>query len=435
MVLNRIDLRGVSNFEHLLPRPKPVSEDVVATVRQIVAAVAAEGDSALLGYTKQLDGVGLRTPQVSSGALDAALSRLAPELREALEAAAVSIAEFHAQQVTMEHISERNGITVRSWDQPVSRVGCYVPGGRAAYPSTVLMTALPAQAAGVKQIALCVPPSATGHIADVTLAAAAIAGVDEVYSVGGAQAIAAMAYGTESIVPVDVIVGPGNMYVAIAKQLVASQVSVPAAFAGPSEIVVVADSSAPATYVAVDLMVQAEHGPDGLAWLITFNSDTAKSIEAAVSKLLVDAARQDDIRSTFASSGQIVLVDNAQAAAAVVDLIAPEHLQVMTANPRDVIDHVHNAGAIFSGPFSAASVGDYIAGPSHVLPTNASARFAGVLSVRDFVKPMHEVTVSEKGLAHCGNQVATIAAAEGLQAHAQSIRLRLTDIAAATTQC
>ncbi len=435
MVLNRVDLRGVSNFEHLLPRPKPVSEDVVATVRQIVAAVAAEGDSALLGYTKHLDGVVLHTPQVSSGALNAALSRLAPELREALEAAAVSIAEFHAQQVTAEHISERNGITVRSWDQPVSRVGCYVPGGRAAYPSTVLMTALPARAAGVKQIALCVPPSATGHIADVTLAAAAIAGVDEVYSVGGAQAIAAMAYGTESIVSADVIVGPGNMYVAVAKQLVASQVSVPAAFAGPSEVVVVADSSAPATYVAVDLMVQAEHGPDGLAWLITFNSNTAKSIEAAVNKLLVDAARQDDIRSTFASNGQIVLVDNAQAAAAVVDLIAPEHLQVMTANPRDVIDHVHNAGAIFSGPLSAASVGDYIAGPSHVLPTNASARFAGVLSVRDFVKPMHEVTVSEKGLVNCGNQVATIATAEGLQAHAQSIRLRLTDIAAATTQC
>lgn len=423
-MLDRVDLRGVGDIADRLPRPEPVSEGSVATVREIIEAVRADGDTALARYTEKFDGVVPLTWRISLVELTAARDRVDPSLRAALEAAADSIAEFHCGQASKEQTHTRQGITIRSWDQPVGRAGCYVPGGRAAYPSTVLMTALPARAAGVDQVVLCVPPGPEGRVADVTLAAAAIAGVDEVYAVGGAQAIAAMAYGTESIGAVDVIVGPGNVYVAIAKQLVAGAVGVPAAFAGPSEVVVVVDGTAPADYAAIDLIVQAEHGPDGMAWLITWDPDAADAVEKAVAELLLVAARRGDIAATFSRSGHTVLVDDPEAAAEVVNVIAPEHLQVMAEAPEEVINLVQNAGAIFRGPLAPASIGDYVAGPSHVLPTNGTARFAGALGVRDFVKPMHEVFVDSEGLAAVGPHVAAIADAEGLDAHAQSIRLR-----------
>lgn len=424
VVLSRVDLRGVADIAGRLPRPEPVSEGSVAAVREIIDAVRADGDAALARYTKQFDGVVPSSWRVPSAEVVAARDRVDPSLRAALEAAASSVAEFHRGQVSKEQTHNRQGITIRSWDQPVGRAGCYVPGGRAAYPSTVLMTALPARAAGVDEVVLCVPPDSDGRVADVTLAAAATAGVDEVYAVGGAQAIAAMAYGTESVGAVDVIVGPGNVYVAIAKQLVAGAVGVPAAFAGPSEVVVVADGTVPAEYAAIDLIVQAEHGPDGLAWLIVWDSEAADAVESAVAELLSVAARRDDIAATFSRSGHIVLVDGPEAAAEVVNFIAPEHLQVMTDVPDAVIDRVCNAGAIFRGPLAPASIGDYVAGPSHVLPTNGTARFAGALSVRDFTKPMHEISVDSEGLAAVGPHVAAIADAEGLEAHAQSVRLR-----------
>ncbi|MCY4134025.1 MAG: histidinol dehydrogenase [bacterium] len=423
-MLDRVDLRGEADISGRLPRPEPVSEGSVAAVREIIDAVRADGDAALARYSKQFDGVVPSSWRVSPSEVAATRDRVAPSLRAGLEAAADSIAEFHRKQASKEQTHTRQGITIRSWDQPVGRSGCYVPGGRAAYPSTVLMTALPARAAGVDQVVLCVPPGSDGRVADVTLAAAAIAGVDEVYAVGGAQAVAAMAFGTESVGAVDVIVGPGNVYVAIAKQLVAGSVGVPAAFAGPSEVVVVADGTVPAEYAAIDLIVQAEHGPDGLAWLITWDSDAADGVEQAVAGLLSDAVRRDDIAATFSRSGHIVLVDGPQVAAEVVNFIAPEHLQVMTEAPEAVIDGIQNAGAIFRGPLAPASIGDYVAGPSHVLPTNGTARFAGALSVRDFTKPMHEISVDAEGLAAVGPHVAAIADAEGLDAHAQSIRLR-----------
>ncbi len=396
----------------------------MAAVREILDAVRAEGDAALARYTKQFDGAVPSSWRVPPAEVAAARECIEPSLRAALDAAAESIAEFHQGQVSKEQTHNRQGITIRSWDQPVRRAGCYVPGGRAAYPSTVLMTAQPARAAGVDEVVLCVPPDSDGRVADVTLAAAAIAGVDEVYAVGGAQAIAAMAYGTESVGAVDVIVGPGNVYVAITKQLVAGAVGVPAAFAGPSEVVVVADGAVPAEYAAIDLIVQAEHGPDGLAWLIAWDALAADAVESAVAELLSAAARRDDIAATFSRSGHIVLVDGPEAAAEVVNLIAPEHLQVMTDAPEAVIDRVCNAGAIFRGPLAPASIGDYVAGPSHVLPTNGTARFAGALSVRDFTKPMHEISVDAAGLAAVGPHVAAMADAEGLDAHAQSVRLR-----------
>ncbi len=423
-MLERVDLRGVTGIAERLPRPEPVSEGSVAAVREIVEAVRAEGDAALARYTRQFDGTVPVSWRVPPAVVETVLERVEPGLRTALEAAAASISEFHRGQVSPEQTHNRQGIAIRSWDQPIARAGCYVPGGRAAYPSTVLMTALPAAAAGVEQVVLCVPPGPDGRVADATLAAAAIAEVDEVYAVGGAQAIAAMAFGTESIGAVDVIVGPGNIYVAVAKQLVAGTVGVPTAFAGPSEVVVVADGTTSAEYAAIDLIVQAEHGPDGLAWLITWDAETAGAVEQAMSGLLAEAVRKDDIAATFGRSGRIVLVDGPQAAAEVVNLIAPEHLQVMSEDPEAVISRVRNAGAIFRGPLAPASVGDYVAGPSHVLPTGGTARFAGALGVRDFVKPMHEISVAPEGLAALGPHVAAIADAEGLAAHAQSVRLR-----------
>jgi len=414
----------VAQIADRLPRPEPVSEGAVSAVREIVDAVRMGGDAALARYTEQFDGVSPMSWRVPPAEVAAAPEGIDPSLRAALEAAAESITEFHCGQVSKEQIHSRRGVTIRSWDQPVGRAGCYAPGGRAAYPSTVLMTALPARAAGVEQVALCIPPDRGGRVAGVTLAAAAIAGVDEVYAVGGAQAIAAMAFGTESVGAVDVIVGPGNVYVATAKQLVAGFVGVPAAFAGPSEVVVVADKSVPAEYAAIDLIVQAEHGPDGLAWLVTWDAEAAEAVADAVAELLPDAARHHDIAATFERNGRIVLVDGPESAAEVVNFIAPEHVQVMTEAPEAVIGRVRNAGAIFRGPLSPASVGDYAAGPSHVLPTNGTARFAGVLSVRDFTKPMHEIAVTPEGLAAVGPHVAAIARAEGLHAHADSVCLR-----------
>ncbi|TMA60543.1 MAG: histidinol dehydrogenase, partial [Deltaproteobacteria bacterium] len=248
-------------------------------------------------------------------------------------------------------------------------------------------------------MALCVPPGADGRVAAPTLAAAAIAGVDEVYRIGGAQAIAALAYGTETVRPVDVVVGPGNVYVALAKREVCGVVGIPAGFAGPSEVVVVADETAPVAFAAIDLVVQAEHGPDGLAWLLTWSDEVADAVSEAVAKLVVASPRRAEIESTLDSGGYAVLVDGPEQAMAVANLIAPEHLELMTEAPDDLVELVSNAGAVFCGPWTPASVGDYLAGPSHVLPTHGSARFAGGLRVDDFLKHMHVVSLDEKALA------------------------------------
>jgi histidinol dehydrogenase len=270
-----------------------------------------------------------------------------------------------------------------------------------------------------------VPPDrASGHIAAVTLAAAAVAGVDEVYAIGGVQAIGAMAYGTESMRRVDVIAGPGNLYVALAKREVARVVGVSSAFAGPSEIVVVADESTNPTYAAIDVIVQAEHGPDGLAWLITWSDAAADAIDAEIDRLVESAPRRLDIESNFANGGYLALVDGPAEAIAVANLIAPEHLQLMGADAADLVPLVRNAGAVFCGELAPASIGDYVAGPSHVLPTFGSARYASALSVGDFVKHMHVITVDAAGFERVAPHVQTLAGVEGFDAHAQSIRLR-----------
>jgi histidinol dehydrogenase len=289
------------------------------------------------------------------------------------------------------------------------------------------MTAIPAKVAGVEQVVLCSPPQRdTGTVAESILAAAAIAGVDEVYAVGGAQAVAAMAYGTESIPPVDVIVGPGNAYVSIAKRQVATEgrVAVTSAFAGPSEVVVIADETTPVDAAAIDVIVQAEHGPDGLAWLVTWSEDAADAISDAVDTLTAKAPRRQEIESTLAANGYCVVVRDPAQAVAVANAVAPEHLQLMSADPESLVPLVTNAGAVFLGHFAPASVGDYLAGPSHVLPTDRTARFASGLRVDDFTKYIHVVSLDEDALARVAPHVAAIADAEGLAAHAESVRIR-----------
>jgi histidinol dehydrogenase len=426
-MLNRLDLRGVTgDIRARIPRPTAATEPPVAEVQAIIAQVRDGGDAALRAMSERFDGVeidDLRVPQVE---LDAALASIPPLLREALEAARASILAFHREQLPAEGRHERDGVVIRGLHRPVDRAGVYVPGGAASYPSTVLMTALPARAAGVPEIVLCVPPGRDGTVDQGVLAAAAIAGVDEVYRIGGAHAIAAMAYGTESIRPVDVIVGPGNIYVAQAKREVASSglVGVPSSFAGPSEVVVVADETTPVDFAAIDLVVQIEHGPDGLAWLVTWSEEAADRIAEAAEKIAANAVRRDIIEANLAANSYVAIVDGPEEAMALANAIAPEHLELMTADPEALIPLVRHAGAVFTGAYAPASVGDYLAGPSHVLPTYGSARFAGALGVADFLKPVHVISLDEPTLARLAPHVAAIADAEGLAAHADSVRVR-----------
>lgn len=424
-MLNRLDLRGVGDPAPLLPRPVDPGDGPRQAVADIIDDVRAHGDEALVRLTEQFDGVRLDTVRVSPSACTDALEVIDPKLRAALETAADNIAGFHASQVRHDHVWRSGGVEVVGRTVPVDRAGCYVPGGRASYPSTVLMTAIPARQAGVGSVVLCVPPDrATGEVAPVTLAAAAVAGVDEVYAVGGAQAIAAMAYGTGTIGAVDVICGPGNIYVALAKRMVSGEVGIAAAFAGPSEIVVVADDSTPVDAAAVDLMVQAEHGPDGLAWLVTWSPEVADAIDARLAELVDAAPRRDDIAQTLRSGGHCAIVDSPADAVAVANLIAPEHLQLMCTDPAQLAPLVRHAGAVFLGPLAPASMGDYVAGPSHVLPTHGTARFGSALTTDDFTKQVHVISVDQTGFDTLGPVVETLATAEGLDAHAQSIRVR-----------
>ena len=425
-MLRRLDLRGAGlDLRGRLPRPPQAAEGPVAAVREILADVRARGDEAIGDLTERFDGVRPASLRVAPETIADALAGLDEELRGALEAAAAGIRDFHEHQVVADHTYERDGIVVEGRHVPVDRAGCYVPGGRAIYPSTVLMTAIPAKVAGVPEVVLCVPPDRTGGVPAATLAAAAIAGVDEVYAVGGAQAVGAMAYGTETVRPVDVIVGPGNVFVAIAKREVAGLVGVPSSFPGPSEVVVIADDSTPADLAAVDVILQAEHGPGGLAWLITWSEGAADRICAEIEAQVAVAPRRGDIESTFAEGGYAVVCESPEQALAVSNLIAPEHLELLTEDPRALVPLVRHAGAVFCGPWSPASVGDYLAGPSHVLPTDGSARFGSALTIRDFQKEVHVITLSQAAVEQAAPIVVAIAEAEGLAAHADSVRRRL----------
>ncbi len=330
MSLRRIDLRGTTgDLRSALPRPADEQERSSDAVADIIADVKAGGDSAVRRLTERFDHVVLDDLRVPASEIRAALERISPELRAALQVAHDRILAYHAHEAAPVDDFESGGITVSHIIRPVERAGCYAPGGRARYPSTVLMCAVPARVAGVPEVILCVPPGSNGQVDDATLGAAAIAGVDEVYRIGGAQAIAAMAYGTESIAPVDVIVGPGNRYVAEAKRQVSGVVGVASAFAGPSEVVVIADADTPPELAAIDLVVQAEHGPDGLAWLVTWSDEVADEVVAEVDRLVADSPRRADLEATLGHGGYVVLVDGPAQALAVSNVVAPEHLELL----------------------------------------------------------------------------------------------------------
>jgi histidinol dehydrogenase len=429
MPLRVLDLRGTPPpYDAALPRPDAPGADVHDAVARILGEVRAEGDAAVIRSTTVFDGVdvsgGLR---VAPAEVKEAAERLDPDLRNALQVAFDRIVAYHAHEGTPPGEHEDGGITVSNLTRPVGRAGIYAPGGRARYPSTVLMCAAPARVAGVGTIALCVPPAADGTVDDATLCAAGVAGVDEVYRIGGAQAIGALAYGTESVPAVDVVAGPGNAYVAEAKRQVSGVVGVASAFAGPSEIVVVAGPRAIPEFAAIDLVVQAEHGPDGLAWLVTWDAALLDAVSAEVDRIVAASSRRADLEATLAAAGIACLVDGPTEALAVANTVAPEHLQLMVpeSDAAELLEQVQSAGAVFLGDWSPASMGDYIAGPNHVLPTNRTARFASALRADDFRKHVHAVRVSRDALRAFGPKVVVLAETEGLAAHAESVRRRL----------
>jgi len=406
-----------------LAQPASARTEVGAAVAEIVADVRARGDAALCELTERFDGCRIDAIKVPRAAMDAALTRLDPPLRAALEVARDQIVAWHERQAGEGISHKRLGVEVRELFVPVERAGCYVPGGRAPLASSVLMTALPARVAGVPEIALCTPPGADGSVPDAILAAALLAGVDAVYRVGGAQAIAALAYGTESIPAVDVIVGPGNAYVAEAKRLVAVDVGIDG-YAGPSEVAVVADASVAPAFVAADLLAQAEHGPGGSAALVTWSDDVGGAVERELEALLRDTPRAAETEATLRAGGRLVLVDGPEQAMEAVNAIAPEHLELMCRDAELLVGLVRNAGAVFVGADASAVVGDYVAGVNHVLPTGGTARYADALRVDDFRKHMHVVTLAPGALDKLAPFVTTLADAEGLTAHADAIRRR-----------
>jgi histidinol dehydrogenase len=407
-----------------VPRPPPETAFPSAEVRAIVDEVRVGGDAAVRHLTQRFDGAVLDSLRVPSAVVLEARDAIAPGLRDALELAYDRILAYHGHEPAPLGDFVLDGVTVRHLVRHVARAGLYAPGGRARYPSTVLMCAAPARVAGVEELVLCVPPDRDGRVATETLAAAAIAGIDEVYAVGGAQAVAAMAYGTETIRPVDVIVGPGNRYVAEAKRQVSGVVGVPSAFAGPSEVVVVADETTPVAWAAIDVVVQAEHGPDGLAWLVTWSAAVADAVAEAVEDLVAASPRRAELEATLGSGGHAVLVDGPAEALAVANAVAPEHLELLVDGADALLPLVQSAGAVFLGPYAPASVGDYVAGPNHVLPTARTARFASALRADDFRTHIHAVSLDGPTLARLAPSVVAIAEAEGLGAHAESVRLR-----------
>jgi histidinol dehydrogenase len=426
-LLTPLDLRGAGGaVRDRLPQPAALDEGPAVSVREILALVRAGGDAAIRDLTERFDGVRVDDLRVAAADVAAALDRIPATLREALEVAHANIVDYHRAQLRPDIRHEKDGIVVREIRRAVDRAGLYVPGGRAPLASTVLMTAAPARVAGVESLAMCSPPGPDGNIADAILAAAAISRVDEVYRIGGAQAIGAFAYGTESVPAVDVIVGPGNRYVAIAERLVAGEgaVGVPSAFTGPSEVVVVADDTTTPEYAAVDLVVQAEHGPDGLAYLITWSPAAAAAITSEVERITAASPRRVEIESTLTRGGYCVLVDGPEQAMAVANAVAAEHLELLNDDPESLVPLLRNAGAVFLGPWAPASLGDYAAGPNHVLPTARSARFGSALRVDDFCKFIHLVDVDRQALDRLAPHVAAMAESEGLAAHADSVVMR-----------
>lgn len=413
-------------------RSHALDESVVTSAVAIVRDVRDRKDEALIEYTEKFDAVVLGTQalpiRVSQAEIDAAIGLIEPELASALRYAATRILGFHKRQVPESWtITEDDGTVLGSRVTPIRRVGIYVPGGRAFYPSSVLMNALPAIAAGVTEIAMVTPCGPDGKVAPVILAAASILDISEVYRVGGAQAIGALAYGTESIPAVDKIVGPGNAFVAAAKREVTGDVGIDM-IAGPSEVLVIADSTANPKFIAIDLMAQAEHDPRAAVYLVTTDPSKIAAVDEALEELLRKNPRAEIVRESLLANAVAVTCPNLEVAAAVSNAIAPEHLELQVSNVDDLLGQITNAGAIFMGEWTPEAVGDYLAGPNHVLPTGGTARFSSPLSVDDFVKRSSIIRYTPEALERDAETVALIAVSEGLWAHARAATLRVEEL-------
>ncbi|KAA9002351.1 histidinol dehydrogenase [Paenibacillus spiritus] len=400
-----------------------------AAVREIVAGVKKEGDAALFRYTERFDGVrldagGIRVTEVE---LKAAYEEVEPSFVKAIRGAADNIRTFHARQKRNSWMDlQPDGSVLGQIIRPLQRVGVYVPGGKAAYPSSVLMNVIPAQIAGVPEIVMVTPPATGGRegIDPYILVAAAEAGVSEIYRIGGAQAIAALAYGTELVPPVDKICGPGNIYVALAKREVYGAVDIDS-IAGPSEIVVLADDTAEPAYVAADLLSQAEHDEMASALLVTPSQRLADQVAAEVERQLAALPREPIARASVEAYGAIIVTGSLEEGIAVVNRLAPEHLEIVTRDPMGLTGAIRNAGAIFLGPYSSEPVGDYWAGPNHIIPTNGTARFSSPVDVDDFIKKSSLIYYSREALLQNGAAIMELARREGLEGHARAIEIRL----------
>lgn len=416
-------------LEALLGRSPSGYSEYEQTVREIIDDVRARGDLAVFDYEKKFDGCVLSndTIRITPEEIEAAYKELDPEFVEVIRKSAANIRAYHEKQVTQSWITTgEDGIILGQKITPIEVSGCYVPGGRAVYPSSVLMNVIPAKVAGVERIIIATPPNSSGKAAAGTIVAADIAGADEMYKMGGAQAIAAMAYGTETIPRVDKITGPGNIFVALAKKACFGVTGIDSV-AGPSEILVIADSTANPRYVAADLLSQAEHDPMASAILLTNDPDLALAVAREIDLFIKDLPRKEIICQSIDNYGYIFVGDTIDDLVDAANTIASEHLEIMTANPFEVMTKIKNAGAIFLGSYSSEPLGDYFAGPNHILPTNGTARFFSPLGVDAFVKKSSIISYSRDALYQVHKDIELFAENEGLQAHANSIRVRFED--------
>jgi histidinol dehydrogenase len=408
-----------------LKRKSVIDEGIISSVRQIVSDVALCGDAALFKYTKMFDGFELSKDniRVTKDEIKAAYNEVPEELLDTIKKSAANIEAFHAMQKREGYERNTGGAVTGSLILPMRRAGVYVPGGKAAYPSSVLMNIIPAKTAGVEEIAMVTPPGKTGVIEPLTLVAADIAGADKIFRVGGAQAIAALAYGTESIPKADVITGPGNAYVATAKKEVFGAAGIDM-IAGPSEVLIIADDTADPGYIAADLLSQAEHDEKAASVLLTPFREIAERVSAELDVQLDRLPRKGIAEKSIENFGTIVVTSGIDEAFDIANEFAPEHLEILTADPRQYLSKVKNAGAVFLGEYSPEPLGDYFAGPNHVLPTSGTARFSSPLSVDDFVKRTNYVCYDRQSLEACYNDIERFALAEGLDAHARSAAAR-----------
>lgn len=422
-----LTVKSGENTEILFNRARKAHEKISADVKDIVSAVKNQGDKAVLEYTKKFDGVKLDSENllVTESEFAAAYSSIDDATLQALKKAKENIFKYNERQIRTSRLLSSDGITTGYIVKPVKRAGIYVPGGKAAYPSTVLMCAIPAVVAGVGEIIMCTP-CASGKINSLTLAAARECGIKQVFKIGGAQAIAAMAYGTKSIPKVNVVSGPGNIFVASAKREVYGEVGIDM-IAGPSEILIIADDSANADFVAADMLSQAEHDEMAMSMLITDSEKLASEVQRQLSKQIAKLPRRQIAETALNNYGAIVITESVSEAVKLANKVAPEHLELCVKNPNIVLDDIENAGAVFIGNYSPEPLGDYYAGPNHVLPTGGAAMYASSLGVDNYIKKISIINYEKQALKNVGDTIIKLAEAEGLSAHASAIRCRIAE--------